>query len=194
MPYTTFSDGSVLTASQVNTNFRDQVISTVTSGTRPAGTEGQIIYETDTDLYYAYNGGWVRFGALTGWTSYTPTLTQSSAVTKTVNYAKYEKVGRMVSVVITLSVTGTGTASNAVTISLPFTATSSTGFGNGYIYDSSAGLVYPGIVEFSTTTTAAFYPASATAGGGSYLGATTFTAALASGDIIKLGCTYETTS
>ncbi len=90
MPVKTWATNDVPTASDLNTQYRDQVISTVTSGTRPSGTEGQVIYETDTDLLYIYNGGWVRFGAGGGWTSYTPTLTQSSAVTKTVTYAKYE--------------------------------------------------------------------------------------------------------
>src|SRR6476659_5653960 len=97
MPVKTWATNDVVAASDLNTQFRDQVVSTVTSGTRPTGTEGQVIYETDTDLLYIYNGGWVRFGASGAWTSWTPTLVQSSAVTKTVTYAKYEKIGRKVS-------------------------------------------------------------------------------------------------
>lgn len=191
MPYTTFSDGSVLTASQVNTNFRDQVVSTVTSGTRPSGTEGQIIYETDTDLLYIYNGGWVRFGASGGWTSYTPTLTQSATVTKTVTYAKYEKIGRMVTVNINLAITGTGTAASAINIGIPFTAaTSGLIVGSGVWNDNGTGF-YPFIAGLATTTTLQCWDATQAAtnilaGAGSAT-----TAAMASGDTIQLCATYE---
>ena len=57
MPYTTVLTNDVPSASFLNANYRDQVISTVTSGTRPTGTEGQVIYETDTDRFYWHNGG-----------------------------------------------------------------------------------------------------------------------------------------
>ena len=194
MPVKTWATNDVPTATDLNTQYRDQVISTVTSGTRPAGTEGQVIYETDTDLLYIYNGGWVRFGAGGGWTSYTPTLTQSSAVTKTVTYAKYEKIGRLVHVQVVLSVTGTGAANAKVTVSLPFTAASAAGgFGTGYIADSSSGSPYTaGIVNLDSVTTMALLDATA-ATGVAYLGLTgsAFAAALASGDTVQMGCTYE---
>jgi hypothetical protein len=161
MPYTTRADGDVLTASSHNANCRDQVISTVTSGTRPAGTEGQFIYETDTDLVYVYNGGWVQFGGVGAWTSYTPTLTQSATVTKTVNYAKYFKIGRMCQVTVSLTVTGAGTATNAITIGLPLAAATAIGFGGGYFYDGSGNALYPGISTVLTTTTAVLVDASA---------------------------------
>lgn len=196
MPVNTVADGDVLTASFVNTNYRDQVVSTVTSGTRPAGTEGQIIYETDTDKLYIYSGsGWVRFGAQGGWTTYTPTLTQSGAVTHTATYAKYEKIGRKVTVNFVLAVTGSGTASNKVTVSLPFTAAQAgdMGVGSGGIVDASAVLFYPAIVVIDTTTTFAFQDA--TQGTAGYLGATgVFTAGLASGDVVRGSLTYESTT
>ncbi len=195
MPVKTWATNDVPTASDLNTQYRDQVVSTVTSGTRPSGTEGQIIYETDTDLCYIYNGGWVRFGAGGAWTSYTPTLTQSSAVTKTVTYAKYEKVGRMVTVSVSLSVTGTGVASNNVTVTLPFTAAAVEGLsGSGFIFDLSASIVYPGILSGISTTTFGFYAADVQSGAGGYLGVGNFSAALASGDIIRGTVTYEATT
>jgi hypothetical protein len=196
MPVKTWATNDVPTASDFNTHFRDQVVSTVTSGTRPSGTEGQIIYETDTNLLYVYDGsGWVRFGASGGWTTYTPTLTQSAAVTKTVTYAKYEKVGRMVSVSWLLDVTGTGTAANAVTVSLPFTAATSLLMGgSGMIYDSSANTIYPGLISLASTTTASYIDATTTTGAGQALGNVTFTAALASGDAIRGSITYESTT
>lgn len=194
MPVKTWATNDVVTASDLNTQYRDQVISTVTSGTRPSGTEGQVIYETDTDLLYIYNGGWVRFGASSGWTSFTPTLTQSSAVTKTVTYAKYEKIGRFVAMVVRLDVTGTGTANSAVTVSPPFTAAAANDIplGTGYIYDASSGSPFaPAIVSFSTTTALHFIDTTASAS--VYLGqtGTIFSSALASGDVISISALYE---
>jgi hypothetical protein len=197
VPITTWSDGNVPTAAQYNSNFRDQVISTVTSATRPSGTEGQVIYETDTDLLYIYNGGWIRFGAGGGWTSYTPTLTQSGAVTKTVTYAKYEKVGRMVSVNVRLDVTGTGTANNGITITVPFTAaTGGLWTGAGVIYDFSASTIYPCIATLFTTGTFALSDATAGHTVNVYQGQTgsAFSAALAASDAISFGMTYEAAS
>ncbi len=193
MPVKTWATNDVPTASDFNTQFRDQVISTVTSGTRPSGTEGQVIYETDTDLCYIYNGGWVRFGAGGGWTSYTPTLTQSSAVTKTVTYAKYEKIGRQVILNVNLSITGTGSANNTVTVSLPFTAAvgGNLPVGGGFLFDVSAALNYPNIAVLNSTTTAAFIDAATPHA--LYQGQTgaDFAAALAAGDGIDFFAVYE---
>jgi len=197
MPVKDWATNDVPTASDFNTQFRDQVISTVTSATRPTGTEGQLIYETDTDLCYLYNGGWVRFGAGGGWTSFTPTLTQSGAVTKTITYAKYEKVGRMVAVSVLLAVTGTGTGNNKVTVSLPFTAAiAGAHYGGGYIADVSSGSPYTaGIVHADTTTTMALIDATQ-ATSVAYLGVTgsVFAAALASGDTVSMSLVYESAS
>ena len=197
MPYTTFSDGSVLTASQVNTNFRDQVISQVTSGTRPSGVEGQMIYETDTDRLYVYSGsGWVEWAGIGGWASYTPTLTQSAAVTKTTTWATYMKLGRTVFLNGRLDVTGAGTANNVVTVSLPFTAARSSGtIGSGDLYDASAGTHNPGITYLASTTTLQFLDSTQPLVN-LVLGQTgsAFAAAFASGDIVFFSAVYESTT
>lgn len=191
MPIKTWATNDIPAASDLNTHYRDQVISTVTSATRPAGTEGQVIYETDTDLLYIYNGGWVRFGASGAWTSYTPVLTQSSVVTKTVTYAKYEKVGRMVTVNVNLALTGSGTAASAINITIPFTAaTSGLIVGSGVWNDNGTGF-YPFIAGLATTTTIQCWDATQAAtnilaGAGSVT-----TAAMASGDTIQFCATYE---
>lgn len=166
-----------------------------TNGTRPTGEEGLKIYEADTDVEYTYNGSaYVPTAVLGQWTPFTPTLTQSGAVTKTTTYARYYKVGRFVHVQVLLAATGSGTGGNAVTVSLPFTAAQAgnMGAGGGSIYDASTGASYPGRVVFNTTTTAALSPTNVTTGG--YLGAATFTAALASGDSIDMEFRYEATS
>lgn len=199
MPYTTRADGDVITASSHNANCRDQVVSTVTSGTRPSGTEGQVIYETDTDLYKAYIGGWTDWGALGAWQTYTPTLTQSATVTKTVTYARYNRIGRMVTVQVYLSVTGAGTANNAVIIGTPFPAViaGSLAVGSGWIFDTSAATtLYPGIVNLDSTTGFKLFDATQAVAVTTQLGqtGTAFSAALASGDIVSLTATFEAAS
>jgi hypothetical protein len=196
MPQKTWATNDVPTASDFNTQFRDQVVTTCTTGTRPSGTEGQMIYETDTDLVYIYNGGWVRFGASAGWTTYTPTLTQSSAVTKTVTYAKYEKIGRLVKVATNLSVTGTGSANAAITMTLPFTAnTTALWEGQGVIYDASGTTIYPGFAAIVTSTTMALTDSTAYTTVNVFHGQTgAFGAALASGDQVAMSMTYEATT
>lgn len=132
--------------------------------------------------------------AVNGWTSYTPTLTQSGAVAKTVTYAKYQRVGRIITVQVFLSCTGAGTAANAVVVGLPVTAAHSTliSLGVGAIFDSSAGTVYKGLVIPASTTTIQFRPMNTTTAG--VLGADTFTLALASGDTVDFTATYEAAS
>lgn len=124
------------------------------------------------------------------WTTYTPTLTQSGSVTKTVTYAAYSRVGRTITFAVDLAATGTGTGANAVTVSLPVTAASSGAVpcGSGWIYDASVTTNYKGIAYLVTTTTVALV------GNGGNLGASEFTAALASGDAVRISGSYEAAS
>lgn len=126
------------------------------------------------------------------WTAYTPTLTQSATVTKTVTYAKYQRVGRLIVAQVLLAVTGTGTGANAVAVGLPVTAATSSvdlECGSGHIVDASAAAVYKGFACLATTTTIQLRPSSTTTTG--FLGADTFTAALASGDLVTYNVMYE---
>lgn len=129
------------------------------------------------------------------WTLYTPTLTQSATVTKTVTYAKYMKIGRKVTVIVALAVTGAGTAANDVAIGLPVTGVfpDFLMLGVGEVFDTSAGGLYKGFVEIQGGgTTVKLLTAHATTLGA--LGGTTFTAALASGDVVRFSATYESVS
>lgn len=76
--------------------------------------------------------------AIGTWTSYTPTVFQPTAVTATVNYAKYVQINKMVVLNVDISVTGTGTGSTEILIDTPVTAVSGSGRGAGFFYDSSA--------------------------------------------------------
>ncbi len=129
----------------------------------------------------------------TAWTSYTPTLIQSGAVTKTVTYAHYTQVGKWVRFEVKLTVTGTGTATNAITVSLPVTAIASAAltFAGGVGAVSNVTSTYPGLSFIVTTTTCALIDSAII--GGAQLGATgsSTTAALANTNVVYMGGSYE---
>jgi hypothetical protein len=193
VPDSALPDTTVLTSSFYETYIRPQVVVTCTSATRPTGVEGRHIYETDTDLVYVHNGtGWEQVGGTGGWTSYTPTITQSGTVTATVTHSKWTRgPRRTITWSFTLTVTGSGTGSNVVTVSLPATAASTSSvYGAGYIYDASATTRYGGTWVANSTTTVAFV--------GDWAGANAFgvspTTALASSDLLAGTITYEAAS
>lgn len=127
------------------------------------------------------------------WTTYTPSLTQSGTVTKTVSYAAYQRMGRMITVLVRLIVTGTGTGANAVVVGLPVTASAANLIaGSGIVFDSSASAVYKGLVNLASTTTVRLYYAGDTTV--SSLGQAGFTAGLASNDEVQFCATYEAAS
>lgn len=126
------------------------------------------------------------------WTSYTPTLTQSATVTKTVNYAKYQQISKSVTGKFQLTVTGSGTAANAVLIGLPVTASLASvndQIGTGFIFDASTGGKFRGMAVFNSTTTIKLLTLFSTADG--YLGSTDFTAGLAVNDVVTIMFGYE---
>lgn len=57
MAYKTFTSGSTLPASDLNTYLMNQAVIVCTSGTHPGSPPtGQVIYETDLDLFKYWNG------------------------------------------------------------------------------------------------------------------------------------------
>ncbi len=96
--------------------------------------------------------------AIAEWTTFTPTITQSGAVTKTVTYCKYKTFGGTVKVVGFLTITGSGTIANAITVTTPVTLATSTELtiGVGRIVDASGPASYPVLVNVNTTGTIKF--------------------------------------
>lgn len=90
------------------------------------------------------------------WETYTPTLTQTATVTKTVASARYCQFQKTVIVSIQMVVTGAGTAGTGILVGLPIAARG-TGIGlaasTGYIYDASVNVMYncTGVINASTT-------------------------------------------
>ena len=154
----------------------------------PIGTNNQVL---TADSAEALGLKWATPTGFTGvYTSYTPVITQSGTVTKTVTFAEYIQVGVFVHAMFRVGITGSGTAANQITVTLPFAPASSYGtLGVGYVYDASANLVYSGQVVPNTGTAVSFQ--SATNAGLAYLGASVFTAALASSDEIVIDVVYR---
>ena len=122
------------------------------------------------------------------WTSWTPTLTQPAAIAKTVTYANYVQVGKLVIANFNLSVTGTGTAANGVSFGLPTACTTTLLIvGSCQIFDTSASTSYAGNCVALTTTAVSFV--------GDWAGANVFgvapSIALGAGDAIKGTLMYE---
>lgn len=92
------------------------------------------------------------------WESYTPSLTQSGNVTKTVTYAKYTQINKLCICNVRLDVTGTGTAGSNLVVGLPLTASVGAGLriGSGVIYDASAAVAYAAIMNTVSSTTISF--------------------------------------
>jgi hypothetical protein len=121
------------------------------------------------------------------WTSYTPTLTQSVAVTKTVTYAKYVQTGNFVWVQVRLTATGAGIGNNAITVSLPVAASETAGVsGAAFVLDANVNN-YVGTARGLTTTTVSFFQ---NQGGGTAIGQSP-NFALANTDVVQFSAFYE---
>jgi hypothetical protein len=79
------------------------------------------------------------------WTTYTPVVNQgaSSNIAKTVVYARYLKIGRMVAGNFRINMTASGTSGSNVVVTLPFpTITTGMVIGSAWIYDASTNTSY----------------------------------------------------
>ena len=124
------------------------------------------------------------------WTSYTPTVAQgaSTNIAKTVTYAKYAQVGKIVYCNITISLTAAGTTGSKVTLTLPVTsAAQSISIGYGTYSRASGAYTYIGHAYADSTTTVAI--AQNAVASPAYLVGGGFAAA--SGDVIYFSLTYE---
>jgi hypothetical protein len=206
--YKLYVAGTVLTAAEVNTylmqqtnmqfasdSARDTALSAVLD-------EGLLTCQDDTNSLTVYSGAaWSTIGPVHGaWTAWTPTLTQSGAVTKTVTSGAYIRIGRLIVGYCFLTVTGTGTSSNGIVISTPVTAAVSgtTPCGQGWLLDESLTPdgFYKGFVALNTTTQFVLYdhtvgPANGIAATLMGSGANTFNAALAANDVVTIQFMYE---
>ena len=172
------------------------------STTRPGSPfDGQVIYETDTNRALVWNGSaWDILSEMGAWTTYTPGLSQSVTVTKTVNHARYMQVGKTVMGSVYMTATSAGTGGFTMRSSFPvapvasiYNNTQSFGatIGSGGFYKASSGAQYNFSVQCigGGSDSLAFY---ADGTGGSMFGQ--FPAVtIASGDHIFFNYMYEAT-
>lgn len=193
--FKTFTAGSVLTASEVNTYLMKQAVIVCDASTDypAAPVEGQFVFDKTLDTYLAYTGSaFVRVlpldsSAVQAWT---PAVTQTGAVTVTVTEAVYVRQGAFVDAWANLSVTGSGTANSNVNCTLPITSamTSNHTIGAGFIFDTSDTNSYSVAVTLQTGGTAIAFQTTDTTAAGSWGVAPNV--ALASGDTIRFYMRY----
>lgn len=202
--YLDFTAGSVLTAANLEDYCESQgIMRFASAAARDTAlsvikTEGMTVYLKDVNTFTTYTGSaWSTVGPVHGGlTTYTPTWTQSGAISKTVNHSVYSRVGRRVEWNFTLTATGSGTGANIITLSLPvnsaYFGSNATPFGYYLFYDTSAPLAYHGPIMFDTTSTAKFFVGTGTGASSlAFIGNAIFSAAVASGDILSGFVTYE---
>jgi hypothetical protein len=201
--YHDFTAGEIPTAATIEDDLMLQTVmrfaSAAARNTALAAVliEGLHAFLLDTNTLTVYSGSaWSTVGPLHGQqTDWTPAITQSVAVSATVARARYTRIGRLVIGDALLNVTGAGTAGAAVQVTLPFnTASGSTNttMGQGFITDASAGQTFHGGVDLAVASPGAIRLRNTFQNGAiNYLGASGFTAALASTDVVTFQFMYE---
>lgn len=93
--------------------------------------------------------------------SYTPTWTQSVAITKTVNWARYMKLNKFVYGSVKMTASSAGTGNNPILVGLPVNASSNNFLmGSMMYFDTSANSVTAFSVPayYNSASTLSFYP------------------------------------
>lgn len=170
---------------------RDTALSAVKS-------EGMLAYLLDVNCLTVYSGSaWSTIGPAHGaWVNYTPTLTQSATVTNTVTYAAYHRVGRLITAVGRLDVTGSGTSNNAIEFGLPVAGRTTGGsvpIGEAWVFKGSDSTAYTGMaLHHSASACRIVLATTGSSLADRYLGLTTAGGlTLASGDRVYWKVAYE---
>lgn len=190
--YKTFTAGSILTATEVNTYLMEQATMVfATTAARDAAitapSEGMTVYITADDSVTYYDGSaWkvVQYqGALPTWT---PAVTQNGARTSTISQAVYQVNGRIVTAIAALTITQVGAAGNAIAVGgLPIAANTTAGIVGSYWYFRNGGNFYTGSVAGATSTSVQL----TTHDLANYVGITP-SFATANNDVLRLHITY----
>ena len=154
-------------------------------------SEGMMVCQTDTNELKIYDGAsWVSMldtdnAPMDAWTSWTPAaFTQSGNITATYNNG-YKKIGKLVFVRFSASITGGGTAGNVIFVTVPSELAMNGGVPAYYMV--GVGSYYNGnrypffVMNNSSTTVLRFKPTNTIAD--DLLGTAQFTGALTSGQL-----------
>lgn len=158
-------------------------IHTPAAGTRPPASWGAAVNGNMDEIYNEV------MAKIAAFTTFTPTLTQSGAVSKTVATGAYIKLGKLIIGNVTLLVTGSGTGGNAIVMGLPFDTAYNGNLciGSGWVYDASTVTGYSGSLIRGGASTCIIWAHNQTNNVGS-----TPSFALASGDQISYQFCYRT--
>lgn len=195
--------GGTIAASWGNA-IRDATVQVCTSSTRPSTpADGMVIYETDTQLLYVYNGtlaSWIQLGSAVAantfgaWTTFTATLVQGVTPAQTATYAKFSRMGKTVMGNVHISLSGTGTAGTAITVTTSGLPAISAQRGVGaFVYSRIGTGLYTGTVELSATPTFIFYGGNGAVPTTQFGATPSFQAGAGGADYLKFSFLYETT-
>jgi hypothetical protein len=90
------------------------------------------------------------------WQSYTPTWTQTVAVTKTVNWARYTELGKTIQVQIKMTASSSGTASGLILVGLPVAASADNRLMGIAAIVAAASFEKPLVAVYDSSTTIKF--------------------------------------
>lgn len=172
-------------------------ISNLPSNTTPGATDpipavsgGVTVRETITDMMTSY------FATLV-WTTWTPTWTNFTTTSGTLNYAKYSVLGKTTFFKISFTLGASSAVTGQIIFSLPNTMVNDAVENNGYYYDTSAGTFFELVAQQNTSTTLKLFAKSynGAAAGIAYLTqavtSATVPVAFATGDVIEITGSYE---
>jgi len=121
--------------------------------------------------------------------NYTPTWTQSVAIDKTVDWARFTQFGKLVHVSVKMTATSAGTSNNSILIGLPVTANS-----NNFIMGwGFFNLEFPLLAIYNSATTVSFRAVTTDNPNNTGLTAapTNLNVAIAIGGVYYMNLTYE---
>ena len=127
------------------------------------------------------------------WTSYTPTWTQGATITKTVDWARYMQLGKLVEVHIKMTASGAGTAAGLILVGLPVNASADNRLmGIGTIAIAATNSEKPLFSIYNSSTTVKFRSVTDDTSQLNFLsGSAPNSFTIANGDIINCKLTYE---
>jgi hypothetical protein len=187
------ANGSAVTQARSDHVHRVPGLKTPAATAPGSPVEGDLFYETDVDKLWVYDGAaWVELGRTGAWTDFTPTYVQGVTVTKTINYARWTRLGRTIIAQVSMNATSTGTAGASIEPGVPVAAANagSRMVGTGQFYDTSSNGGYKALMYLQTTTVLRMAPCHTNSANPLGVDAS-WPNAVATGDNVTYEVTYE---
>ena len=194
-----FTAGQILTAAQMNTYIRDNIMAGgpiyATTAARntdiPSPFVGQRAFITANNVNTQYNGtAWVEVAPIGTWTTFTPQLrTGTTNVASTNNYGRYIVQGKTVTAQAKVTASFGGVANTAIKLSIPTgTMVQSTDAAIGAFLIKDTGTAYYSGVAVTVETG---YVSGQAYNSADNMGANTPAMTIVSGDVVSYSVVYE---